>query len=148
MSDGRCTKKLRHGSNLLCRLRPQSSSQPAILPSMVIAVDSVAILRRARSVLATEAAAIAAVESRVGAPLVAAVQTILNASGRVVVTGIGKSGHVGRKIAATLASTGTPAFFVHPAEASHGDMGMITADDVVIALSNSGEVARILLRGL
>jgi arabinose-5-phosphate isomerase len=94
-------------------------------------------------VLATEAAAIAAVESRVGAPLVAAVQTILNASGRVVVTGIGKSGHVGRKIAATLASTGTPAFFVHPAEASHGDMGMITADDVVIALSNSGEVAEV-----
>ena len=110
---------------------------------MDIAVDSVAVLRRARSVLATEAAAIAAVESRVGAPLVAAVQTILNASGRVVVTGIGKSGHVGRKIAATLASTGTPAFFVHPAEASHGDMGMITADDVVIALSNSGEVAEV-----
>lgn len=110
---------------------------------MDIAVDSVAILRRARSVLATEAAAIAAVESRVGAALVAAVQTILKANGRVVVTGIGKSGHVGRKIAATLASTGTPAFFVHPAEASHGDMGMITADDVVIALSNSGEVAEV-----
>jgi len=110
---------------------------------MDIAVDSVAILRRARSVLATEAAAIAAVESRVGQALVSAVQTILNASGRVVVTGIGKSGHVGRKLAATLASTGTPAFFVHPAEASHGDMGMITADDVVIALSNSGEVAEV-----
>jgi arabinose-5-phosphate isomerase len=75
--------------------------------------------------------------------MVAAVETILNASGRVVVTGIGKSGHVGRKLAATLASTGTPAFFVHPAEASHGDMGMITANDVVIALSNSGEVAEV-----
>ena len=89
-------------------------------------------------------AAIAAVESRVGAALVAAVQTILKANGRVVVTGIGKSGHVGRKIAATLASTGTPAFFVHPAEASHGDMGMITAGDVVVALSNSGETDEIL----
>ncbi len=118
-------------------------AQPAILPSMDIAVDSVAVLRRARSVLATEAAAIAAVESRLGQPLVAAVQAVLGAPGRVVVTGIGKSGHVGRKLAATLASTGTPAFFVHPAEASHGDMGMITADDVVIALSNSGEVAEV-----
>ncbi len=114
---------------------------------MNIAVDPVAILRRALSVLTTEAAAIAAVGSRLneasGAPMVDAVQIILSAPGRVVVTGIGKSGHVGRKLAATLASTGTPAFFVHPAEASHGDMGMIAADDVVIALSNSGEVAEI-----
>ena len=113
---------------------------------MNIAVDSVAILRRARSVLGTEAAAIAAIESRLasdGSALVKAVQAILDAPGRVVVTGIGKSGHVGRKIASTLASTGTPAFFVHPAEASHGDMGMITPDDVVIALSNSGEVAEV-----
>lgn len=68
---------------------------------------------------------------------------ILECKGRVVVTGMGKSGHIGNKIAATLASTGTPAFFVHPGEASHGDMGMITADDVVIALSNSGEVSEI-----
>jgi len=113
---------------------------------MNIAVDTVAILRRARSVLSTEAAAIAAVEARLAADstaLVSAVQAILAASGRVVVTGIGKSGHVGRKLAATLASTGTPAFFVHPAEASHGDMGMIAAEDVVIALSNSGEVAEV-----
>jgi arabinose-5-phosphate isomerase len=110
---------------------------------MNIAVDSVAVLRRARAVLSTEATAIAALESRVGEPLVAAVTLILNAEGRVVVTGIGKSGHVGRKLAATLASTGTPAFFVHPAEASHGDLGMISADDVVIALSNSGEVAEL-----
>ena len=114
---------------------------------MNIAVDPVAILRRALSVLTTEAAAIALVGSRLndtlGAPLVEAVQIILSAPGRVVVTGIGKSGHVGRKLAATLASTGTPAFFVHPAEASHGDMGMIAADDVVIALSNSGEVAEV-----
>lgn len=113
---------------------------------MNIAVDTVAILRRARSVLGTEAAAIAAMEARLaedGSALVSAVQAILAANGRVVVTGIGKSGHVGRKLAATLASTGTPAFFVHPAEASHGDMGMIAAEDVVIALSNSGEVAEI-----
>jgi arabinose-5-phosphate isomerase len=110
---------------------------------MNIAVDSVAVLRRARAVLSTEAAAIAALESRVGEAMVAAVTLILRANGRVVVTGIGKSGHVGRKLAATLASTGTPAFFVHPAEASHGDLGMVTADDVVIALSNSGEVAEL-----
>ena len=82
-------------------------------------------------------------EARVGQAMVDAVQTILASRGRVVVIGIGKSGHVGRKLAATLASTGTPAFFVHPAEASHGDMGMVTTDDVVIALSNSGEVAEI-----
>ncbi len=110
---------------------------------MNIAVDSVAVLRRARAVLSTEATAIAALESRVGEAMVRAVSLILNASGRVVVTGIGKSGHVGRKLAATLASTGTPAFFVHPAEASHGDLGMVTANDVVIALSNSGEVAEL-----
>ena len=68
-----------------------------------------------------------------------AVSLILNCTGRVVVTGMGKSGHIGLKIAATLASTGTPAFFMHPAEASHGDLGMVTQDDVVLALSNSGE---------
>jgi arabinose-5-phosphate isomerase len=110
---------------------------------MNIAVDPVAIVRRARAVLSTEATAIAALESRIGESLVAAVALILNASGWVVVTGIGKSGHVGRKLAATLASTGTPAFFVHPAEASHGDLGMISPQDVVIALSNSGEVAEL-----
>jgi arabinose-5-phosphate isomerase len=110
---------------------------------MNIAVDPVAIVRRARAVLSTEATAIAALDSRIGESLVAAVSLILNASGRVVVTGIGKSGHVGRKLAATLASTGTPAFFVHPAEASHGDLGMISPQDVVIALSNSGEVAEL-----
>lgn len=115
----------------------------AILPCMNFAVDSVAILRRARAVLATEAAAIASLETRVGEAFVAAVDAMLNATGRVVVTGIGKSGHVGRKLAATLASTGTPAFFVHPAEASHGDLGMISAQDVVIALSNSGEVGEV-----
>ncbi len=110
---------------------------------MNFAVDSNAVVQRARSVLATEAQAVAALEPRVGESFVKAVTVLLNASGRVVVTGIGKSGHVARKLAATLASTGTPAFFVHPAEASHGDLGMISRNDVVIALSNSGEVAEI-----
>ncbi|MBF0326981.1 KpsF/GutQ family sugar-phosphate isomerase [Magnetospirillum moscoviense] len=93
----------------------------------------------ARRVLDTEAQALAALGDSLGAPFVAACDALAGASGRVVVSGMGKSGHVGRKIAATLASTGTPAFFVHPAEASHGDLGMITKDDAVIALSNSGE---------
>ena len=93
--------------------------------------------------LDTEAAGIAAISAALQGPLrpafTAAVELIRNAKGRVIVTGMGKSGHVARKIAATLASTGTPAFFVHPAEASHGDLGMITADDVILALSWSGE---------
>ena len=81
----------------------------------------------------------AGVKQRLSASFIEAVRTILASRGRVVVMGMGKSGHVGRKIAATLASTGTPAMFVHPAEASHGDLGMVTRDDVVIAISNSGE---------
>ena len=85
------------------------------------------------------AALVAAMCDGLGAAFVAAVETIRNARGRVIVTGMGKSGHVGRKIAATLASTGTPAFFVHAADASHGDLGMITSDDVMLALSWSGE---------
>jgi arabinose-5-phosphate isomerase len=85
------------------------------------------------------AALAAAMCNGLGAPFAAAVETIRNARGRVIVTGMGKSGHVGRKIAATLASTGTPAFFVHAADASHGDLGMITSDDVMLALSWSGE---------
>ncbi len=93
--------------------------------------------------LATEsdgmAALVAAMSDGLGAPFVAAVETIRAARGRVIVTGMGKSGHVARKIAATLASTGTPAFFVHAADASHGDLGMITSDDVMLALSWSGE---------
>ena len=79
------------------------------------------------------------VGSRLGAAFVDAVSRVRDCRGRVVVCGIGKSGHVARKLAATLASTGTPAFFVHAAEAMHGDLGMITADDVVVMLSNSGE---------
>jgi arabinose-5-phosphate isomerase len=85
------------------------------------------------------AALAAAMCDGLGAPFVAAVETVRNARGRVIVTGMGKSGHVGRKIAATLASTGTPAFFVHAADASHGDLGMITSDDVMLVLSWSGE---------
>ena len=92
-----------------------------------------------RDVLRTEAEAIRALEGRLGAPFLAAARALLDCRGRVVVIGIGKSGHIARKLAATLASTGTPAFFVHAAEASHGDLGMITADDVVLLLSNSGE---------
>jgi arabinose-5-phosphate isomerase len=86
-----------------------------------------------------EARALQGLATRLGDSFPAAVQTILNCRGRVVVMGMGKSGHVGGKIAATLASTGTPAFFVHPAEASHGDLGMVQPGDVVLAISNSGE---------
>ena len=93
----------------------------------------------AQRVLATEAEALAALAQSLDGPFVAACDALAAVTGRVVVSGMGKSGHVGRKVAATLASTGTPAFFVHPAEASHGDLGMITTDDAVIALSNSGE---------
>lgn len=102
-------------------------------------VDPRRALALGRDVLATEAAAISALSARLGAPFLAAAQSLFDCHGRVVVTGIGKSGHIARKIAATLASTGTPAFFVHAAEASHGDLGMITAEDVVLLLSNSGE---------
>jgi arabinose-5-phosphate isomerase len=94
----------------------------------------------ARKTFEIEAAAVLGLAGRVGAEFAQAVQLMLACPGRVVVMGMGKSGHIGRKVAATLASTGTPALFVHPAEASHGDLGMITAQDVVLAISNSGEV--------
>ena len=97
------------------------------------------ILQLAKQTLDIEAQAILGVQQHLGVDFVEAVASILNVKGRVVVMGMGKSGHIGRKIAATLASTGTPAFFVHPAEASHGDLGMVTREDLVIALSNSGE---------
>jgi arabinose-5-phosphate isomerase len=96
-------------------------------------------LALARETLAIEAAAVQAMGDRLDQQFVLAVERALACTGRVVVTGMGKSGHVGRKIAATLASTGTPALFMHPAEASHGDLGMITRADVVLAISNSGE---------
>jgi arabinose-5-phosphate isomerase len=97
-------------------------------------------LRLAQETFDIEAAAVLGLKSRVGPAFVQAVELMLGVRGRVVVMGMGKSGHVGRKIAATLASTGTPAMFVHPAEASHGDLGMIKPIDVVLAISNSGEV--------
>jgi arabinose-5-phosphate isomerase len=106
-------------------------SKPPFTPADVLAL--------ARDVLAIEADAIRAVADRLDPAIVDAVEMILACHGRVVVAGIGKSGHIGRKIAATLASTGTPAFFMHPAEAAHGDLGMITPADVVLCLSNSGE---------
>jgi arabinose-5-phosphate isomerase len=96
-------------------------------------------LELARKVLAIEAEAVSALGSRLDQNFLAAVEIILSCRGRVVVSGMGKSGHIARKIASTMASTGTPAFFVHPAEASHGDLGMITREDVVVALSYSGE---------
>ena len=101
--------------------------------------DADRALGLARATLDIEARAIDALKSRQGDGFVAALRLILACRGRVVVMGMGKSGHVGRKVAATLASTGTPAFFVHPGEASHGDLGMVTGGDLVLAISNSGE---------
>jgi arabinose-5-phosphate isomerase len=106
--------------------------------------DDLVLRRLGRQVIATEAAAVAALADRIDEHFAAACRLMLECRGRVVVTGMGKSGHIGGKIAATLASTGTPAFFVHPGEASHGDLGMITRDDVVLALSNSGDSTEIL----
>lgn len=102
------------------------------------------ILASAATVLRTEAHAIAALGERLDHTFVASVEQVLTCSGHLIVTGMGKSGHIGHKIAATLASTGTPAFFVHPAEASHGDLGMIRREDILLALSNSGETEEVL----
>ncbi|WP_210396562.1 KpsF/GutQ family sugar-phosphate isomerase [Motiliproteus sediminis] len=102
------------------------------------------LLHAAARTIALETQAIKDLEQLLDHNFVRACELILSCTGRVVVTGMGKSGHIGRKIAATLASTGTPAFFVHPGEASHGDMGMITANDVVIALSNSGKTEEVI----
>jgi arabinose-5-phosphate isomerase len=118
------------------------------MPSHAPAIDPADLatqaLSSARRVLSIEAAAVNALAGRLDAQFARAVELILACHGRTVVSGIGKSGHVATKIASTLASTGTPAFFLHPAEASHGDLGMITGDDVMIALSNSGESGELL----
>lgn len=98
----------------------------------------------ARAVIAAEISALQSLPERIDDQFVGACEAILNCRGRVIVTGMGKSGHIGSKIAATLASTGTPAFFVHPGEASHGDLGMIVDGDVIIALSNSGTSEEVL----
>lgn len=105
--------------------------------------DPAALLDRAREVLTTEADAIRALGQRLDGNFVEACRHVLACDGHLIVTGMGKSGHVARKLAATLASTGTPAFFVHPAEASHGDLGMVRSGDLIVALSNSGETAEI-----
>ncbi|AIR88012.1 KpsF/GutQ family sugar-phosphate isomerase [Pseudomonas cremoricolorata] len=102
------------------------------------------LVQSAQRTLRLELEAVQGLEARIDARFVRACELILASKGRVIVLGMGKSGHIGNKIAATLASTGTPAFFVHPAEASHGDMGMITREDVILALSNSGTTAEIL----
>lgn len=120
-----------------------------ILHAMMIAnkpplLSDTDILNTARRVLSIEAQALNDLNASLDVSFVKAVQLIFACKGRVVVTGMGKSGHIGRKIAATLASTGTPAFFMHPGEAAHGDLGMITADDVVLALSNSGKTDELL----
>ena len=111
-------------------------SLPAFPPSRL---DAQRAIDLAHETFDTEAAAILGLKHRIGPSFAQAIEKILVLRGRVVVMGMGKSGHVGRKIAATLASTGTTAMFVHPAEASHGDLGMITPDDLVLAISNSGE---------
>jgi arabinose-5-phosphate isomerase len=103
------------------------------------------LLASARRALDIEARAVRALTPRLGAPFAHACRICLSCQGRVVVTGMGKSGHIASKIAATLASTGTPAFFLHPAEAGHGDLGMITRADAVLALSNSGETPELVL---
>src|SRR5512146_3596565 len=117
-----------------------TASTTASFPTL----DAAALRRSALAVVDTEARAIDVLKSRIDDNFLRACQVMFQCSGRVVVSGMGKSGHIARKIAATLASTGTPAFFVHPGEASHGDLGMITPKDVVLALSNSGETDELL----
>ena len=107
-------------------------------------IDRERLRRLGLAVIDTEARAVAALAARIDEKFLAACEHMLACQGRIVVIGMGKSGHIGGKMAATLASTGTPAFFVHPGEASHGDLGMITRQDVVLALSNSGETEEIL----
>ena len=119
---------------------PHKMNMMSSRPNLAVSADSEQLLARARATFDIEAAAVLGLKDRLGPAFVEAVNKILAVRGRVVVMGMGKSGHVGRKIAATLASTGTPAMFVHPAEASHGDLGMIKDVDLVVAISNSGEV--------
>ena len=107
------------------------------------ATDHAAVIARGREVIRIEAHALTVLEQALDDQFVCACELILAGNGRVVVTGMGKSGHIGRKLAATLAATGTPAMFVHPAEAAHGDLGMLTAGDVLLVLSNSGNTAEL-----
>lgn len=112
--------------------------------SPTLPTNHAALLKSGAAVIRTEANALKALIPRIDAAFAKAVELMLACQGRVIVSGMGKSGHIGGKIAATFASAGTPAFFVHPGEASHGDLGMITSNDVVLALSNSGETAEII----
>src|SRR3954470_8333424 len=126
--------------------RPGAANRRLCYTSRMIAkINGDRALALARDVLDIEADAVRALRDQLDDAFVGAVDFILGCRGRVVVSGIGKSGHIARKMASTFASTGTPAFFVHPAEASHGDLGMVTRDDVMIALSNSGESGELLL---
>ena len=118
---------------------PDAISAPSRVTPRTAEFDPARALQLAARTIEIEVQALQALAQRQGSGFTDSVRAILQCRGRVVVMGMGKSGHVGRKIAATLASTGTPAFFVHPAEASHGDLGMLTAGDVVLAISNSGE---------
>ena len=120
-------------------MNPSTPIADARLPGQTGRLQAERVLAMAARTIDIEARALQALAARQGEAFVLAVRALLEGRGRVVVMGMGKSGHVGRKIAATLASTGTPAFFVHPAEASHGDLGMVASGDVVLAISNSGE---------
>jgi arabinose-5-phosphate isomerase len=136
----------RTGKKLLAHRKTYNLSMSKVIEPRPVG-DTARTLRLAREVLEIESQAVQSLASRLGASFVDAHRLVFEVSarkGRVVVTGMGKSGHIGKKIASTLASTGTPAFFMHPGEASHGDLGMITSDDVVIAISNSGESDEIL----
>jgi len=113
------------------------------IKTQIIDVKSSDDIAQGQAVLAQEIKGLQALSDALGEAFALAVSTLAEIKGRVIVTGMGKSGHVARKIAATMASTGTPAYFVHPGEASHGDLGMITKDDAVLALSNSGETAEL-----
>ena len=119
----------------------KKSSASASIPDAAMQPFVASALRTLETEREGLAALAAAIGDGLGASFVSAVETIRQARGRLIVTGLGKSGHIGRKIAATLASTGTPAYFVHAADANHGDLGMITSDDVILVLSWSGETA-------
>lgn len=124
---------------------PWAMQSPVSITTTPQTADDAQLLASGRRALAIETQAVAALAPRLDGAFAAACRICLSCGGRVVVTGMGKSGHIARKIAATFASTGTPAFFLHPAEAGHGDLGMITRTDVVVAISNSGETPELVL---
>jgi arabinose-5-phosphate isomerase len=137
--------RILHGPLALAPIMTRMELHPAAPAAPAPLAEDAQLLASARRALGIEARAVEALSARLGPAFGQACRICLNCLGRVVVTGMGKSGHVGGKIAATLASTGTPAFFLHPAEAGHGDLGMITRTDAVLALSNSGETPELVL---